>query len=178
MSYMYGYDNLMKDDSLEHHGIKGQKWGVMHGPPYPLSTTKHNSVIKKSKKERPSGSSEDSVGYRFNRPGESGWKGLKRAVSYKVKERQLKGLNKDLENLKEEKKSILNSYNEDIHNLKTDTKIQKKYKRLGIDTSREIKDIMDEAKEMRKLYEQDIEDKRREIEKKKQEMRSLEVGKK
>lgn len=28
MSYMYGYDNLMKDDSLEHHGIKGQKWGV------------------------------------------------------------------------------------------------------------------------------------------------------
>ena len=23
-------------DSLEHHGIAGQKWGVKHGPPYPL----------------------------------------------------------------------------------------------------------------------------------------------
>lgn len=23
---------------LEHHGIKGQKWGVEHGPPYPLKT--------------------------------------------------------------------------------------------------------------------------------------------
>ena len=24
-------------DFLEHHGIKGQKWGVRHGPPYPLT---------------------------------------------------------------------------------------------------------------------------------------------
>ena len=24
------------DDHLEHHGIKGQKWGVQNGPPYPL----------------------------------------------------------------------------------------------------------------------------------------------
>lgn len=24
-------------DFLEHHGIKGQKWGVQHGPPYPLN---------------------------------------------------------------------------------------------------------------------------------------------
>ncbi len=25
-----------KEDHLSHHGIKGQKWGVKHGPPYPL----------------------------------------------------------------------------------------------------------------------------------------------
>lgn len=25
------------DDILMHHGIKGQQWGVKHGPPYPLS---------------------------------------------------------------------------------------------------------------------------------------------
>jgi hypothetical protein len=55
----YGFDNLCSSDDISHHGIKGQRWGVMHGPPYPLSTTKHNSVVKKSKKERPSGSSED-----------------------------------------------------------------------------------------------------------------------
>lgn len=27
------------DDYLEHHQVKGGKWGVMHGPPYPLSRT-------------------------------------------------------------------------------------------------------------------------------------------
>lgn len=31
---------------IEHHGIKGQKWGVKHGPPYPLSDKAHNSVVK------------------------------------------------------------------------------------------------------------------------------------
>lgn len=30
---------------LYHHGIKGMRWGVMHGPPYPLSIGKHNSVV-------------------------------------------------------------------------------------------------------------------------------------
>ncbi len=33
--------------SLYHHGIKGQSWGVKHGPPYPLSTKTHNRIIKK-----------------------------------------------------------------------------------------------------------------------------------
>lgn len=23
-------------DSISHHGVKGQKWGVKNGPPYPL----------------------------------------------------------------------------------------------------------------------------------------------
>lgn len=55
----YGFENLCSYEDISHHGIKGQKWGVMHGPPYPLSTQEHNSVVKKSKKERPSGSSED-----------------------------------------------------------------------------------------------------------------------
>lgn len=25
------------EDRLKHHGIKGQKWGVRRGPPYPLA---------------------------------------------------------------------------------------------------------------------------------------------
>lgn len=28
MSNIYGYDNLLSDDSLQHYGVKGQKWGV------------------------------------------------------------------------------------------------------------------------------------------------------
>lgn len=25
-------------DYLEHYGIRGQKWGIKHGPPYPLKS--------------------------------------------------------------------------------------------------------------------------------------------
>lgn len=34
--------NSLYDESpfLEHHGIKGQKWGVRNGPPYPLKLKK------------------------------------------------------------------------------------------------------------------------------------------
>lgn len=35
-SSYYGISGL-GDDTLAHHGIKGQKWGVKNGPPYPLS---------------------------------------------------------------------------------------------------------------------------------------------
>ena len=36
------------DDHLEHHGIKGQKWGERNGPPYPLDSETHKEVIKKA----------------------------------------------------------------------------------------------------------------------------------
>lgn len=35
MIYNYEAEDTF-GDSLEHHGIAGQKWGVKHGPPYPL----------------------------------------------------------------------------------------------------------------------------------------------
>lgn len=31
------------DKILQHHGVKGQKWGVRHGPPYPID---RNSDLK------------------------------------------------------------------------------------------------------------------------------------
>ena len=34
-------------DYLKHHGIKGQKWGVQHGPPYPLGSKTAEKVRKK-----------------------------------------------------------------------------------------------------------------------------------
>lgn len=37
------------NDYLEHHGIQGQKWGIKHGPPYPLDR-KTSKAIKKSGK--------------------------------------------------------------------------------------------------------------------------------
>lgn len=33
-------------DYLSHHGIKGQKWGVRNGPPYPIE----NKILRKGTK--------------------------------------------------------------------------------------------------------------------------------
>ena len=45
-----------------HHGIKGQKWGVKNGPPYPLATGDHSASEKKFivKKKSSKSSSESS----------------------------------------------------------------------------------------------------------------------
>lgn len=39
--------NDYESNYLMHHGIKGQKWGVKNGPPYPLSSDKLASTIHK-----------------------------------------------------------------------------------------------------------------------------------
>lgn len=36
------------EEYLEHHGIKGQKWGVRNGPPYPLDANKRSQSEKKA----------------------------------------------------------------------------------------------------------------------------------
>jgi hypothetical protein len=38
---------VIREDELYHHGIKGQKWGVRHGPPYPLKSGGNNQQKKK-----------------------------------------------------------------------------------------------------------------------------------
>lgn len=40
----------MSQHELYHHGIDGQRWGVRHGPPYPLDRADHNKVVEKSEK--------------------------------------------------------------------------------------------------------------------------------
>lgn len=34
------YKIVMKNNTLSHHGIDGQRWGVRNGPPYPLSSSR------------------------------------------------------------------------------------------------------------------------------------------
>lgn len=49
------YSSIFVDEYLMHHGIKGQKWGVRNGPPYPLdsdvSSKVKNGATAKSKNE-------------------------------------------------------------------------------------------------------------------------------
>ena len=43
-----------RNAELYHHGIKGQKWGVRNGPPYPLGSEKlANKVYLEAKKQEP-----------------------------------------------------------------------------------------------------------------------------
>lgn len=39
------------EDYLMHHGVDGQKWGVKHGPPYPLDSSKSTGSRLKTKKK-------------------------------------------------------------------------------------------------------------------------------
>lgn len=41
---------IFGNDTLSHHGIKGQEWGERNGPPYPLSH-RISAAIKKRKKK-------------------------------------------------------------------------------------------------------------------------------
>lgn len=40
---LYGEE---KENYLEHHGIKGQTWGIRNGPPYPLDKKVYNAVVR------------------------------------------------------------------------------------------------------------------------------------
>lgn len=40
-------ENIGFDDELKHHGIKGQKWGVKNGPPYPIKEERNIETIRK-----------------------------------------------------------------------------------------------------------------------------------
>lgn len=46
------YSFHFKDDSISHHGIEGQQWGVRNGPPYPLGSGQHSRAeVRAAKKE-------------------------------------------------------------------------------------------------------------------------------
>lgn len=67
---------------LYHHGILGQKWGQRNGPPYPLNPEDHSAREKKAG-WRKSLNDEDNTAYKYNKPGESAWKGAARAIKAK-----------------------------------------------------------------------------------------------
>lgn len=46
------YTEYLYNNSLAHHGIKGQKWGTRNGPPYPLSYKDHSTTEKKQNSEK------------------------------------------------------------------------------------------------------------------------------
>ena len=49
-SAAWSFNFLPDSNYLMHYGIKGQRWGVSNGPPYPLDQKTHNKVIKTGQK--------------------------------------------------------------------------------------------------------------------------------
>lgn len=41
----------MYQNELYHHGIKGQRWGIQNGPPYPLNSPMSESKARKCAKK-------------------------------------------------------------------------------------------------------------------------------
>lgn len=51
MNNFYIASFSLDEDYLSHHGIKNMHWGEKNGPPYPLSKTKHNKVVRSQERK-------------------------------------------------------------------------------------------------------------------------------
>ena len=66
----------VSSDALYHHGIKGQRWGVRR-------FQNKDGTLTAAGRRRAEGAREDAASYKYQKPGESGWVGMKRAVKAK-----------------------------------------------------------------------------------------------
>jgi len=90
----------MSNDTIQHHGIKGQKWGVQNGPSYPLSREQRSAEEKKK-----NGAISDSGKERYGKDGVSSNKdsdsheGLKSVDASKVTDDVKKSLVKNAKDM-------------------------------------------------------------------------------
>lgn len=77
----------MSDNYLIHHGILGQRWGKLNGPPYPLGSSDHSSAEKSAAK-----SAGVSVG---SSSGKGSYEAVKK-MNNKEKKHYLKSMSKDM----------------------------------------------------------------------------------
>lgn len=66
--------------TLKHHGIKGQRWGVRRFQNPDGTRTVAGRRREAAEAMRREGAQEDAASYKYNKSGESGWQGMKRAV--------------------------------------------------------------------------------------------------
>lgn len=85
---------MAEDLVLAHHGIKGQKWGDMHGPPYPLSSSV--STGKSLKKSASGGRGSAIAKYKAQLIKKSHAKAASKSEKEKSKEEEQKAKNEKI----------------------------------------------------------------------------------
>lgn len=106
---------------LYHHGIKGQRWGVRR-------FQNKDGTLTAAGRRRAEGAREDAASYKYNKPGESDRKGLKKAVKPKVDNKKTSSNIKNKKKSSTKKKSTLKTFSEGMHDehvrrMKTQAKI-------------------------------------------------------
>lgn len=120
---------LISNEYLKHHGIKGQKWGTKHGPPYPLddAVSKRVSNMKKvSQKKVNSKDTATMAKYRTtNRLNRLARSVTNTTLGQKLAVRMNKGYREDRAKIKSEYKAAKKELSRDVSNYKEQQKYLK-----------------------------------------------------
>jgi len=118
-----GERDMAEDLVLAHHGIKGQKWGDMHGPPYPLSSSV--STGKSLKKSASGGRGSAIAKYKAQLIKKSQVKTASKSEKEKSKEEEQKAKNEKIKAKVIKSRSASQLYkhaelfsNQELHDLK------------------------------------------------------------
>lgn len=145
------------DNELYHHGVDGQKWGVKHGPPYPLDRSASRQEAKKRKARRKNM-------IKINKKRKKSKKAAeKRDLSYKrskkpAKQMTNKELNDTIDRLQREE-----TYRKLVSKGKTESEIEKQLKKQNKLADKQRKQNLKQQKiqnkaqkEQRKLQEEQL----------------------
>lgn len=139
----------MKDE-LYHHGVDGQKWGVQHGPPYPLDRSAARQEAKKRKARRKNMIKINKKRKKSKQAAE------KRDLTYKkskkpAKQMTNKELNDTIDRLQREE-----TYRQLVSKTKTEKKIAKELKKRNKIAEKQQKNQNEAQQEQRKLQQEQL----------------------
>lgn len=155
--YEYDYDKPeLTETFLAHHQIKGAKWGVMHGPPYPLgSDSSTGATLKKGATVKKKSRHEERVEARKKK------KLNKKRAKTLAKAREMKRQNQELKKAQKERDDAIRKKaldNNDIETIYNNQKLFTKDEIKGVidnyETNQKLKNLMEKEKQAKneKVY--------------------------
>ena len=138
------------NDELYHHGVDGQRWGIKHGPPYPLDRSAARQEAKKRKARRKNMIKINKKRKKSKQAAE------KRDLTYKkskkpAKQMTNKELNDTIDRLQREE-----TYRQLVSKTKTEKKIAKELKKRNKIADKQQKIQNEAQQEQRKLQQEQL----------------------